>query len=110
MGAPLKRFAMRLARSCRPIGGDRAEIWQLNQKIIACYRAQTFALAVESGKEAPNMLVRSPRIQGDMESYLDGTYTQKFQLVVREFRFFDVSFEFRTFIWRLLGHGCHRLH
>ena len=82
-------------------GGERNEIWNINQKIIACYRAQTFALACNNGKEAIDLLVRSPRIQGDMKSYaIDGEYKQKFQLIIRNFQFFDVSFEFRTFIYK----------
>ncbi|ETO29123.1 hypothetical protein RFI_08001, partial [Reticulomyxa filosa] len=78
----------------------REWIWAYNQRIIACYRAQTFALACENATEALMMLVKSPRIQGDMKSYVDGTYQQKFQLVVRQFEYFDVSFEFRTFIYK----------
>eukprot|EP00484_Ammonia_sp_Unknown_P030999 CAMPEP_0197028776 /NCGR_PEP_ID=MMETSP1384-20130603/8383_1 /TAXON_ID=29189 /ORGANISM="Ammonia sp." /LENGTH=440 /DNA_ID=CAMNT_0042457831 /DNA_START=39 /DNA_END=1361 /DNA_ORIENTATION=+ len=81
-------------------GGDRDEIWDINQRVIACYRAQTFALSCDAGQEAIDLLVRSPRIQGDMKSYaIDGEYEQKFQLIVRDFQFFDVSFEFRTFIY-----------
>jgi len=78
----------------------REWIWDYNQRIVACYRAQTFALACENGKEALALLVKSPRIQGDMKSYIDGTYKQNFQLVVRQFEYFDVSFEFRTFIFK----------
>jgi len=82
-------------------GGDRNEVWDVNQKVIACYRAQTFTLACDNGQEAIDLLVRSPRIQGDMKSYaIDGEYKQKFQLIIRNFQFFDVSFEFRTFIYK----------
>eukprot|EP01083_Nonionella_stella_P056539 148821_1 len=82
-------------------GGERNDIWDINQKIIACYRAQTFALACDNGKEAVDLLVRSPRIQGDMQSYaVDGEYKQKFQLIIRNFQFFDVSFEFRSFVYK----------
>ena len=36
-----------------------------------------------------------------MRSYaIDGDYEQEFQLVIRQFEFFDVSFEFRSFVYQ----------
>eukprot|EP00039_Didymoeca_costata_P023224 m.348030 g.348030 ORF g.348030 m.348030 type:complete len:414 (-) comp35286_c0_seq1:40-1281(-) len=77
----------------------KKQIWKHNLRIIACYRAQTYALATTTGTEAMGLLTRSKRIQGDMYSLLDGTYNNCFQLCVREFRHFDVCFEFRSFVY-----------
>ena len=76
------------------------DAWLMNQKMIACYRAQTFGLAVESGKEALDLIARSKRIQGDFQSLLDGEYQTDFQFILRHFIFFDVSYEFRCFVYQ----------
>merc|ERR1711971_170324 len=88
-------------KSLQISGGDRDTIWRQNQRVLACYRAQTFAMACDDGRDAMDLLVRSARIQGDMKSYaVDEEYAQQFQLIVRDFVFFDVSLEFRSFVYK----------
>lgn len=71
-----------------------------NRQLQALYYASTWALSVESGSEAVQLLVDSKRIQGDLEEYSTGKISVPFQICVREFRTFHPEFEFRGFIYR----------
>lgn len=50
-----------------------------------------------SGAEAVALLVTSNRIQGDLETYATSSEDQ-FNVVVREFKHFDVMYEFRGYV------------
>jgi hypothetical protein len=67
--------------------------------LVACwYSASTYALETSTSDEATKLLIESERIQGDLQQYVSGSIKQDFNVVIREFRRFDVSHEFRGFI------------
>eukprot|EP01112_Ceratiomyxa_fruticulosa_P001529 TRINITY_DN1171_c0_g2_i1.p2 TRINITY_DN1171_c0_g2~~TRINITY_DN1171_c0_g2_i1.p2 ORF type:complete len:345 (+),score=71.78 TRINITY_DN1171_c0_g2_i1:218-1252(+) len=73
-----------------------------NLALISLYQASTSSLSVNTGFEAIKLLLESDRIQGDIERYIEDTQNGKqvdFNVVVREFKNFDVSLEFRGFIY-----------
>ena len=78
----------------------KGHTWLNNLRLIACYRASTYAMAVTNGSDGLELLCKSRRIQGDMQSLLTGEYVDGFQVCIREYRFFDVCFEFRAFIYK----------
>ena len=80
-----------------------------NRKLHALYIASTLALAVKTGDEAIDMLIRSERIQDDLESELrriekassnieDDSGTS-LSLIVREFSDLNPAREFRGFVY-----------
>eukprot|EP01106_Pelomyxa_sp_JSP_P015412 TRINITY_DN52_c0_g1_i15.p1 TRINITY_DN52_c0_g1~~TRINITY_DN52_c0_g1_i15.p1 ORF type:complete len:321 (-),score=71.82 TRINITY_DN52_c0_g1_i15:195-1157(-) len=73
---------------------------ELNRKLCAIYRATTFSMRVATGADAVNLLVRSDRIQGDLENFHRGQITEQFSVVIREFRTFDPDLEFRGFVYK----------
>ncbi|KAL6048674.1 Cell division cycle protein 123 [Balamuthia mandrillaris] len=72
-----------------------------NQLLHALYRASTVALKVSNGEEGVQLLVESPRIQGDLDAYLHSQKEDEtFNVVVREWGEFDVELEFRAFVYQ----------
>eukprot|EP00026_Physarum_polycephalum_P011538 Phypoly_transcript_11772.p1 GENE.Phypoly_transcript_11772~~Phypoly_transcript_11772.p1 ORF type:complete len:347 (+),score=55.63 Phypoly_transcript_11772:89-1129(+) len=70
---------------------------ETNTKLHALYRASTVALRASDGLSAIDLLITSKRIQGDLEQALQ--QKEAFNVVVREFIFFDVKYEFRGFVY-----------
>jgi len=74
---------------------------ETNAKLHALYRASTVGLMVGDGMAAIDLLITSKRIQGDLETALQQDHqVQPFNVVVREFKHFDVKYEFRGFVYR----------
>lgn len=65
--------------------------YQLSRRYIA----STKAMSCANGREAVELLIKSDRIQGDLETYADSTDNangnEPFNLIIREFVPFDVS-------------------
>jgi hypothetical protein len=70
-----------------------------NQLLHALYRASTVALKVANGEEGVQLLVESPRIQGDLEDVVS-KQKNDFNIIVREWGDFDVDLEFRAFVYK----------
>jgi len=95
-----KRFKQLFEEELKQVQLDEAQAASttaINQKLHALYRASTFALKVKTGEEGVQLLVESPRIQGDLKEVVDGNKAD-FNVVVREWGIFDVELEFRAFV------------
>jgi len=76
-----------------------SNIHEANLRLHALYRASTAIMMASSGEEAVALLVTSNRIQGDLETYVHAPEGEQFNVVVREFKWFDVAYEFRGFVY-----------
>ena len=75
--------------------GDEGNLFS---KLHAFYKASTDALRVTTGKQAVNLLRKSERIQGDLQTCL--RTSEPMSLVVREFVSFPVKNELRGFVYK----------
>jgi len=72
---------------------------ETNLRLHALYKASTEILMSSSGEEAIALLVTSNRIQNDLSTYVSSTDNTPFNVAIREFKFFDVMYEFRGFVY-----------
>jgi len=73
-----------------------------NIALHALYHSSTASLAASRGEQAVELLVKSDRIQGDIEKFVEQAAKnpkEEFNVVVREFKIFDVMLEFRGFVY-----------
>ena len=70
-----------------------------NRNLHAIYRSITLALEVTTGKEGINLLIKSDRIQEDLQKVV-AENDQNFNIVVREFSTFDMELEIRGFVYK----------
>jgi len=75
--------------------GDEGNLFS---KLHAFYKASTDALRVTTAKQAVNLLRKSERIQGDLQTCL--RTSEPMSLVVREFVSFPVKNELRGFVYK----------
>lgn len=71
-----------------------------NQKLHALYRASTYSMKCNSPQDAVELLIRSARIQDDIQQFINSNITSEFNIVLREFRTFDPDLEFRGFVYK----------
>jgi len=75
-----------------------------NDRLIALYRASTYCLNSANGEAAVALLVESKRIREDLKEFVgrkgqgEKEKENEFNVVVREFRFFDPEMEIRAFV------------
>lgn len=85
------------------LGAADQDDLRANQRLRALYSASTAGLRLTGlvGQQAVRLLVLSQRIQDDLAQYVSGAVASDcpFNVVVREFRAFDVQHEFRGFVY-----------
>lgn len=69
-----------------------------NRSMRALYRAMTYALRCDSGKECVTLLSKSARLQADFRKHLQSESV--LQCMVRRFCHFDPCMEFRGFVYK----------